>query len=117
MATDAVYGEQVQWEPAKPRLRPVRLAVSWIVSAAAVWVAAWLVQGVSLDRAGAAFVAAALIAILNAVLPPLLAALRLPFALLSGFLLVLFADAAILRIASSLVPSDIHVSSFGSALL
>jgi uncharacterized membrane protein YvlD (DUF360 family) len=117
MNASSSYGERVAWEPARPKLRPLRLVIAWAVSAAAVWVAAWLVHGVALERAGAAFIVAALIAILNAVLPPLLAALRLPFALLSGFLLVLFADAAILRIAGALVPSEIHVSSFGSALL
>jgi hypothetical protein len=44
------YGETVKWEPAKPRLRPVRLLVSWVVAAASVWVAAWLIPGVSLDQ-------------------------------------------------------------------
>jgi uncharacterized membrane protein YvlD (DUF360 family) len=111
------YGQEVRWEPATPKLRPLRLVVSWIVSAAAVWIAAQLVSGVTLEKKGAAFVAAALIAVLNAVVPPLLAALRLPFALLSGFLAVLLASAAMLELTSELVPSAISVDSFGSALL
>ena len=89
----APYGEEVSWQPATPRLRPLRLVISWIVAAASIWVAAALVPGVSLEQTGAAFVVAALIAVLNAVLPPVLAALRLPFMLVAGFLLVLFADA------------------------
>src|SRR5215213_4142861 len=54
---------------------------------------------------------------MNAVLPPLLAALRLPFMLVAGFLLVLLADALLLVAAHELVPDDIRVDSFGDALL
>src|SRR4051812_13101119 len=113
----APYGEQVSWQPATPRLRPLRLVISWIVAAASIWVAAALVPGVGLDQTGAAFVVAALIAVLNALLPPVLAALRLPFMLVAGFLLVLVADALLLLIAHEALPGDIHVGSFGDALL
>src|SRR4051795_9970408 len=111
------YGELVSWQPATPRLRPLRLLISWIVAAASIWVAAALVPGVGLDQTGAAFVAAALIAVLNALLPPVLAALRLPFMLVAGFLLVLLADALLLVIAHEVLPDDIHVGGFGDALL
>src|SRR3954452_8395989 len=116
VSTAEEYGLPVRWEPATPKLRPFRLVVSWIVGAAAVWVAGQLVAGFTLKHSGAAFIAAALIAVLNALLPPLLAAVRLPFALVSGFLAVLVADALILQATSSLVRSAIHVSSFGHAL-
>ena len=49
-----------------------------------------------------AFFAAAIIAVLNALLPPLIAALRLPFMLVVGFLLVLAVDAWMLKLASDL---------------
>jgi uncharacterized membrane protein YvlD (DUF360 family) len=111
------YGEQVRWEPATPRLRPLRTLVSWVVAAAAVWVAAAIVPGVALDSTGAAFVVAAFLALLNAVLPPVLAALRLPFMLLAGFLAVLLADALVLVLAHEVFPDDIRVDSFGDALL
>jgi uncharacterized membrane protein YvlD (DUF360 family) len=105
------------WEPTPPRLRPLRLVLGWAVAAASLYVAAALVPGVSLDRPGAAFVAAALIAVLNAVLPPLVAALRLPFTLVAGFLLVLLVDALGLRIAADALPDYLTVDSFGDALL
>ena len=111
------YGERVRWQPAKPRLRPVRLLVAWAVGAAAVWVAAVVLPGVDLERTGAAFVVAALVAVLNAVLPPVLAALRLPFALVSGFVLLLLADALVLQLAADLLPDHIHVDGFGDAFL
>ena len=49
----AAYGEQVSWQPATPRLRPLRLVISWIVAAASNWVAAALVPGVGLESTGA----------------------------------------------------------------
>ncbi len=111
------YGAPVKWEPATPRLGLVRTIVSWVVAAASVAVAAWLVPGVALEATGSAFLVAAVIAILNAILPPFLAALRLPFMLALGFLLVLVADALLLLLADALLSGDIRVDSFGDALL
>src|SRR5215212_2067915 len=111
------YAQGTQWEPATPRLGLVRTLVAWVVSAAAVAIAAAIVPGVALDQTGAAFLVAALVAALNAVLPPVLAALRLPFMLVTGFVLVLLADALLLLLAHDLLPDDIHVDSFGDALL
>jgi uncharacterized membrane protein YvlD (DUF360 family) len=111
------YGEQVRWQPATPRLRLLRTLLAWVVAAASVWVAAAIVPGVALEQTGAAFAVAAFLAVLNAVLPPLVAALRLPFMLLAGFLLILIADALVLVLAHELFPDDIRVDSFGDALL
>jgi uncharacterized membrane protein YvlD (DUF360 family) len=111
------YGEQVRWKPATPRLGIVRTLVSWVVAAASVWVAAAIVPGVALEQTGAAFLVAAVLALLNAVVPPVLAALRLPFMLLAGFLTVLIADALVLMLAHDLLPDDIRVDSFGDALV
>ena len=71
-------------EVERPRIRPVRLLVAWVLSAAALLFAAWVMPGVNVNGFGGALVAAALVAILNALLPPLLAALRLPFMLVLG---------------------------------
>jgi uncharacterized membrane protein YvlD (DUF360 family) len=111
------YGTPVSWQPATPRLGVLRLLVSWVVSAAAVAGAAWVIPGVALEEPGSAFAVAALIAVLNATLPPMLAALRLPFTLVAGFLLVLVADALVLQVASDVLPDQIRVDSFADALL
>jgi uncharacterized membrane protein YvlD (DUF360 family) len=116
-AVSRAYAEPIAWHPARPKLRPVRLAIGWLVAAAAVAVAASVVPGVALGGARAALAVAALIALLNAILPPFIAALRLPFTLISGFLLVLAADALILKLAHGLAPADIQVDSFADALL
>src|SRR5215212_8902771 len=86
--TIAVMERPVSWDPATPRLRPLRLLLGWVVGAASIWIAAWVLSGVSLERTGAAFLAAALIAVLNAIVPPVLAALRLPFMLAFGSVLL-----------------------------
>ena len=115
--SDRTYGAEVSWEPTTPPLRPLRLLVSWVVAAASVYVAAGFVGGVSLDDAGGAFLVAIVIAVINAVLPPTIAALRLPFTLVTGFLLVLFADAGALMLTDELFPDVLTIDSFGDALL
>ncbi|HEV7494958.1 MAG TPA: phage holin family protein, partial [Baekduia sp.] len=108
----------MSWQPSSPKLRPLRLALAWGVSAAAVWVTAWMLPGFSLGHSGAAVTAALAIALLNAVLPPVLAALRLPYMLITGFLLVLVADALVLQGAAALLADeDVHIAGFGDALL
>jgi uncharacterized membrane protein YvlD (DUF360 family) len=64
-----------------------------------------------------ALLAAAVIAVLNAILPPLVAALRLPFMLVLGFLLVLVLDALMLLAADWATNGGLHVDSFGVALV
>ena len=115
--TSPPYGEQPRWTPERPSIHPLRLLVSWIVSAAALLIAATIVPHVHVNGFLGAVVAALLIAILNAALPPLVAAIRLPFALVSGFVIVLLLDAVMLYIASAITPSAIQVDSFFWALV
>ncbi len=105
------------WEAAAPRLRPWPLLVAWAVSAVALAFAALVLPGLSVDGAGGALLAAAVIAALNAVLPPLVAAARLPFALLTGFLAVLVVDALIIVATADVVPEAITVDNWWWALL
>jgi uncharacterized membrane protein YvlD (DUF360 family) len=76
-----------------------------------------VVPGFELGDAGSALVVAAAIAAFNAVLPPLIASLRLPFTLVAGFLLVLVVDALALVLADELLPEFGQVDSFWVALL
>ncbi len=117
MAGEASYGEQVVWRPARPRFHPLRVVVSWLLSAVSLLVAALLVPHVVVNGFGGAIIASLAIAILNAIVPPLIAALRLPFMALLGFLLVLVADALMLLAVSGLDSHVLEVGSFGWALL
>ena len=110
-------GETARWSPRAPRFRLERVGLAWLVATVAVLVAGLIVPGVSVQSFGDALVAAALIALLNALLPPVVAALRLPFTLALGFVAVLLLDAFILVLVSKIDPDAFKVSSFGWALL
>ena len=111
------YGEAVDWQPERPRFKPLRLLLSWALTAVSLWVAAAILPGVDIEGAAGAFGVAAVVAVLNALLPPLVAALRLPFMLALGFLLVLAVNALVLKLASDLLENTFAVDSFGWALL
>jgi uncharacterized membrane protein YvlD (DUF360 family) len=113
----AATAESTAWHPVRPRFRAVRLVVSWLVSAIALLVAAGIVPGVEIAGFWGAVLVAAVIAVLNALLPPIVAALRLPLTLVFGFLLALFLNAFMLWLASELTDGAIEVSSFGWALV
>jgi uncharacterized membrane protein YvlD (DUF360 family) len=112
----STYGEQPTWEVVLPRFHVFRLLVSWVLSALALLVAAWIVPGADVKSFGSALVAAAVIALLNSILPPVVAALRLPFVAALGFLIVLVLDALMLLAADSITDGDLAVDSFWSAL-
>src|SRR3954465_98208 len=87
MTAEHAYGERPHWDPETPRWRLSRFVVTWAVAAPSVWIGAAIVPGVSLEWPGGALLAALAIGVLNAILPPLIAALRLPYMLGIGFLL------------------------------
>jgi uncharacterized membrane protein YvlD (DUF360 family) len=116
-ALPAEYGEAVAWQPDRPKFKPLRLLLSWMLTAAALWAAAAILPGVDIVGTGGAFVVAAVVALLNAVLPPVLAALRLPFMIALGFVLVLALNAVVLKLASDLLENTFTVDNFGWALL
>ncbi len=116
-ALSASSPPRVGWSPQKPRFRLGQLALSWLVTGIGTFVAAAIVPGVHVGNFGDALVVTVLIAALNAVLPPMVAALRLPFTLLLGFLIILVLDALILLLVSHIDASAFTVDSFGWALL
>jgi uncharacterized membrane protein YvlD (DUF360 family) len=115
--TERTYGSVPHWRPARPRIRPRRVLLQWATAAVALYLAAMLVPGVHVQGLLGAFVAAAFIAVLNAVLPPLVAALRLPYMLAVGFLLVLLLDALMVSLAAALSDNTFAVRGFFWALL
>src|SRR5688572_24268322 len=110
------YGESVSWQPERPLFRPLRLLISWAFTALSLWVAALVLPGVDVIDHWGALAMAAVVAVLNAIIPPVLAALRLPFMLALGFILVLIANALVLLLGSDILDS-FEVDNFGWALL
>ena len=47
----STYGESVTWQPERPKFRPLRLVVSWLLTALSLWVAAVVLPGVAVDNA------------------------------------------------------------------
>src|SRR4051812_35257097 len=107
----------MSWKPDSSRRRLFPLVVTWLATGVALMVAAGILPGVRIDGFWGALVVAAVAAALTGVIPPVLAALRLPLTLVLGFLLVLFADAAILILADDLTDGALTVDNFGWALL
>lgn len=93
------------------------LACAWTVAALSLLVAAAVLPGIRVQGFTSALVAAALIAALNAVVPPLVAALRVPYTLLINFVLILVADGLMIEAVSRIAPDSLAVDSFGWALL
>jgi uncharacterized membrane protein YvlD (DUF360 family) len=111
------YGEPVLWKPEVPRLRPFRVVLSWLIAALALLIAAAIVPHVDIPSFWGAALTAAIVAIVNAIVPPIVAALRLPLMVAIGFLIVLFVDAWALLVASDVSANAIQVNSFGWALV
>jgi uncharacterized membrane protein YvlD (DUF360 family) len=104
------------WRPARPKANVFRLLLGWVLATVSLLAAAAIVPGAHIKDLAAAVVATAIIAVLNAVLPPLIAALRLPFTLLLGFVLILVLDALMLIAADRITGGAFSVDSFWSAL-
>jgi uncharacterized membrane protein YvlD (DUF360 family) len=98
-------------------LRPGRLALSWLLSALALLFAAAVLPGVTITGFWGAVTVAAAVGVLNALAPPLVAALRLPATLVVGFLALLALDALIIEWAAHITDQAITVTGFGAALL
>ena len=99
------------------RVRPFGLAAAAVVAALALLVAAGILPGLRVHGFFGALLAAALIAALNAIVPPVIAALRVPFTLLVDFLLILVIDGAMIEAVSEIAPGALTVDSYWWALL
>jgi uncharacterized membrane protein YvlD (DUF360 family) len=109
-------GEGRAWSPAHPQLGLPKLVLTWLMVTFSLVLAAGLVPGAHVTEFWGALGATAVIAVLNALLPPLVAALRLPLTLLLGFVLVLVLDALMLLAADAVTNGALKLDSFWAAL-
>jgi putative membrane protein len=86
-----------------------------IISSLAVYVTANIVPGVAVVGFGSAVIAAILLAVVNAVLKPILVVLTLPITILTLGLFMVVINAGLVMLVSTWVPG-FHVDGFWSAL-
>ena len=108
--------ERPAWVVRRPRLGVRALLAGWTLATAGLLAAAVLLPGLRVDGILGAFGVAAVVGILNTLIVPALARIRLPFTVLSGFLLVLALDAAVLWIAADAIENSVAVDNFGWAI-
>ena len=75
-----------------------------------------LLPGLRVDSILGAFALAAVVGVLNALIVPAIAGIRLPLTVLSGFVVVLALDAAVLWFAAERISGSITVDTFGWAI-
>ncbi len=100
------------------KLAKVRnLLLRWLVLAAAVATAAWLVPGIRIDGGAAELLlVAAIVGLLNAIVGPVLRILSLPFIIVTLGLFLLVVNAVLFLLAAELVDA-LQVDGFGAAVL
>jgi uncharacterized membrane protein YvlD (DUF360 family) len=108
---------ETAWREERLRFRPLHMVRTWLFSAIGLLVAAWIVPGAHINGFWAALLVAAVIAALNAILPPIIAAIRLPLTLVFGFLAILVVDALMLLAADSITDERMSIDGFWWALL
>jgi putative membrane protein len=79
------------------------LAVRWLILAAAVWIAAEIVEGIHLEGFGNTLVVAAVLGLLNLYLRPVLFWLSLPFTIITFGLFLVVLNAIVLLLADWII--------------
>jgi putative membrane protein len=94
----------------------MRLLLSWVLSAIAVWIVAKLVPGISVSGPVAALIAALAIGFINATIGLVLKVITFPLTLITLGLFWFVINALMLELASAVVPG-FHVHGFGAAFI
>lgn len=93
------------------------LLVTWLLSAVAVMVSAWIVPGVAVASFGKALAAAAVLGIVNALVRPVLVLLTLPVTVLTLGLFLLVVNGACVALAARLVDGFVVDGMFPAVLM
>ncbi|HUK55500.1 MAG TPA: phage holin family protein [Nitrospiria bacterium] len=91
------------------------ILIRWVINALALILVSHVVKGIEVDHLLAAFVAAAVLGVMNSVVRPILLFLTLPITLLTLGLFVLVINGFMLYIAGAVV-KGFHVTGFWSSV-
>jgi putative membrane protein len=92
------------------------LLARWVLNALALFIVSRIVPGIRLEDFTSALVAVIVIALINALLKPILLILTLPITILSLGLFTFVLNALLLLLAGSITPG-LKVDGFGAALI
>ena len=92
------------------------MLISILVNAVAVFLAAYLLRGVTVNNFWTALLTAVVLAIVNAVIKPILVILTIPITILTLGLFILVINALLLMLVDALLPG-LKIKNFGWALL
>jgi putative membrane protein len=94
----------------------ISLLLRWVLNAGALLLVAYLLDGVTLETYTAAFIAALVLGLVNAVIRPVLVVLTLPVTILTLGLFIFVINALLFWLTAEIV-KGFHVDGFGWALL
>lgn len=90
--------------------------IHWLITAAALWLAAYVVPGVIVRSTSALLIAALVLGLVNALVRPILTLLTLPLTLLTLGLFYLVVNGVAFALAAALTPG-FDLAGFSSAVL
>jgi putative membrane protein len=91
------------------------LFIRWLILTAAIIIASYLLEGIHISGFFSAFLAAAILGVLNALFRPVLIILTLPINILTFGLFTFIINALMLKMASSVIPG-FEVQGFWTAV-
>lgn len=94
----------------------IHILVSWLLSALALWLMAQMVPGIELRGFGDAMLATIVIAVVNAIIGPIVHFVSFPLIVLTLGLFLLIVNAMLLKLASLLTPG-FKIRGFFSAVI
>jgi putative membrane protein len=94
----------------------VHLLISWIITTAAILIAAYFLPGVAIRSLGAAIITAAVLGLINAIIRPVLLVLTFPLTIVTLGLFIFVLNALLVLLTSAIVPG-FTVRNFWWALL
>lgn len=94
----------------------LHIIVSWLLSALALWLVAQIVPGIELRGFGDALIATIVIAVVNAIVGPVVRFVSFPLVILTLGIFLLVVNALLLKLASMLSPG-FRIRGFLSAMI
>jgi putative membrane protein len=82
----------------------MKFLIRWAIHTLAIWIAAYLLPGVTVDTVITAFIVAVVLGVVNAVLKPILVILTLPINILTLGLFTLVINAGLILLVGQVVP-------------